>query len=108
MSSESFKAFADKLQHDEALQKEVHTAGDQNGIALEKLTNIAAAHGYEFTVEDVSSELEDAQLEGVAGGLARTLGRMDIPSTLSTSQTYFKFQTYNVSGSTYLKIDLAP
>lgn len=105
MSNGSFKAFASQLQQDEALRQEVQDASDQNGIAVETLARIAAGHGFTFTADDVSNELSDAQLEGVAGGLARSLGRMDLTTSLNTSTSFLKIATYDLSGTTYIKID---
>lgn len=72
MSTESFKAFAARLREDPGLQDEVRSASGDEGISVETLAALAEGYGFHFTVEDVSNELSDAQLEGVAGGLGRT------------------------------------
>lgn len=102
MSTDSFKAFATKIQEDENLRKEIQAASDEKGISADQLAGIAAGHGYEFTVDDVSSELSDAELEGVAGGMARA----DVSTSLNTLNTAYKIESYNISGTTFLKLDI--
>lgn len=68
MGTKSFNAFVAKLQEDESLREEIRAAGTEDGIHVDDLSSIARAHGYEFTVDDVSEELDDAQLDSVAGG----------------------------------------
>lgn len=69
MSLDAFKSFIEKVQQDEALQKELRAAGGAQGMGIAELATFAAGKGYQFKAEDVSGELNPSQLEGVAGGL---------------------------------------
>lgn len=68
MSSESFKKFQAQVQQDDTLKQEFRAASGEGGMPVDKLVAFAASKGYDFEVEDVSSELSDEQLESVAGG----------------------------------------
>ncbi len=68
MSSESFKKFQAQVQRDDRLKQEFRAAAGEGGMGVDKLVAFAAGKGYDFKVEDVSSELSDEQLESVAGG----------------------------------------
>lgn len=68
MSSESFKKFMEKVRSDEGLKTELRAAGSAAGMPVEAMVAFAAGKGYDFKVEDVSSELTDKQLDAVAGG----------------------------------------
>ena len=75
MSKDALSAFLTKVAGDAALQAELRTATGVEGdsIRAEDLVSFAAAHGYDFTVEDVREtdlELEESELEGVTGGTA--------------------------------------
>ncbi len=69
MSSESFKAFMAKVDGDQALREKLRTAGGDAGVSAQALAEFAKGHGYSFTAEDVTGELSDADLQGVAGGI---------------------------------------
>jgi predicted ribosomally synthesized peptide with nif11-like leader len=69
MSNESFRAFMAKVQKDEGLKQELRAAGGADGMSVEAVAAFAVRKGYEFKVQDVSSELSDKQLDAVAGGL---------------------------------------
>ena len=71
MSNERFKKFMEKVQSDESLRQELRAAGGDAGMPIEAVVAFAASKGYEFKVEDVSSELSDTALENVAGGGAQ-------------------------------------
>jgi predicted ribosomally synthesized peptide with nif11-like leader len=71
MSNESFKKFMEKVQSDQSLKQELRAAGGDAGMPVAAVVAFAAGKGYEFKVEDVSSELSDAALENVAGGGAQ-------------------------------------
>jgi len=92
MSSESFKTFLAKVQHDEGLRQELRAAGGEAGMPVEAVVAFAAGKGYEFKVEEVSSELSDRQLNSVAGGI--NWGDGSLSSTTGGLP------------SSYLKIDL--
>jgi len=87
MSNESFKTFLAKVQKDEGLRSELRAAGGEAGMPVEAVVAFAAGKGYDFKVEDVSSELSDTQLDSVAGG----------------GLTSYKLESYNLN--TFLKID---
>jgi len=75
MSSDAFQAFLKKVEEDEDLRRALDGASGEKGIPAETFLAMAAERGYEFTVDDVSDELNDAELDAVAGGLARTMVR---------------------------------
>ena len=83
MSGESFKKFMEKVQEDESLKQELRAAGSASGMPVEAVVAFAAGKGYDFKVEDVSSELTDKQLDSVAGGAYDAFLKFD------SLQTYF-------------------
>jgi predicted ribosomally synthesized peptide with nif11-like leader len=81
MSIEAVAEFTNKLAEDQSLQAEIKSAiDDKVGLeASQMVSEIGAKHGYEFTAEEAetlrqlvlaheSGELNDDQLEAVAGG----------------------------------------
>jgi predicted ribosomally synthesized peptide with nif11-like leader len=73
MSVESFNAFMAKVEEDQQLRDKLRAAGGDVGLPVQALAEFAGRHGYSFTAEDVTGELSDAQLEGVAGGMGRMI-----------------------------------
>jgi predicted ribosomally synthesized peptide with nif11-like leader len=71
MGNNSFKMFLAKIQNDESMKQELRAASGETTMPVEALIAFAAGKGYEFKVEDVSSELSDAALDNVAGGGAQ-------------------------------------
>lgn len=69
MSNESFKAFMTKVVEDPGLREQLRAAGGDAGVSAQALADFAKGHGYSFTAEDVTGELSDKDLEGVAGGI---------------------------------------
>ena len=69
MSKENLEHFMKQVADSEDLQAKI---GEE--ITGDGLVALGAAHGCEFTIDDVqaSAELSDAQMEGVAGGLIQT------------------------------------
>jgi predicted ribosomally synthesized peptide with nif11-like leader len=78
MSSETFRMFLAKLENDEGLRKELRAAGGDANIPAEVLIAFAAGKGYAFGLEDVVDELDDRQLEAVAGGSTNSLNDQDM------------------------------
>ena len=81
MSIQSVTEFINKLPGDQSLQEEVKsaTANKEITLASQAVAELAARHGYEFTAEEAmqvhqalsaeeSDELNEEQLEAVAGG----------------------------------------
>ena len=100
MSIESLKTFMAQVQQDADLRQKLADIADDDGIPLEALAKIAAEKGYEFSVEDISGELSDEQLEAVAGGLARTT----LTTTSLKGEVIPKIDLFQVpSGDLYLK-----
>ena len=66
MSKENLERFMTQVADSEDLQAKI---GEE--ITGDALVALGAAHGCEFSIEDVqaSTELSDAQMEAVAGGL---------------------------------------
>jgi predicted ribosomally synthesized peptide with nif11-like leader len=92
MSRESFKTFMAKVQQDKGLRQELRAAGGEAGMPAEAIVAFAADKGYEFKVEDISSELTDAQLDSVAGGMSDTMKQASLSTYLSSAGSMmFKF-----------------
>ena len=64
MSEEQLKAFLEKVKGDTTLQEKLKGAKSP-----EDVVGIAKEHGHEFTADKLS-QLSEAELEGVAGGLS--------------------------------------
>ena len=67
MSEEQLKAFLEKVKGDTSLQEKLKAAADANAVIA-----IAKEAGFSISADDLTkaqSELSDAELEGVAGGL---------------------------------------
>ena len=62
MSEEQLKAFIAKVKEDSNLQEKLKAAK-----LPENVVDIAKAHGYEFTADEIT-ELSEEELENVAGG----------------------------------------
>lgn len=73
MSNASFKAFMAKVDQDAGLRETLRAAGGDSGLPLQAVAEIAAGQGYSFTAADVTGELSERQLDGVAGGLSFNL-----------------------------------
>jgi predicted ribosomally synthesized peptide with nif11-like leader len=75
MSKESLAEFYSAVAEDAALQDEIRAAaegtGDEATVSAAQLVEIASARGFEFTEEEALGvvELDDDELEAVAGGL---------------------------------------
>jgi predicted ribosomally synthesized peptide with nif11-like leader len=71
MSKENLEQFMKQVADSEDLQAKI---GKE--ITGDALVALGAAHGCEFSIEDVQAgaELSDAELEGVAGGLSAGQG----------------------------------
>lgn len=98
MSRQAFEEFMQKLAGDEALRGEASAlARDDGSVPLSSLADLAAANGYRFSVEDVSGELGDEQLDAVAGGVRFSTGK-PIPAfelfTTSTGEYLLKIEWY--------------
>ena len=68
MSEEQLKAFLAKAKDDQSIQDKLKAAKSP-----EDVVSIAKEHGYEFTANKMT-DLSEAQLEGVAGGISTSLG----------------------------------
>lgn len=92
MSSESFQAFVQKVTDDPGLREQLRAAGGDDGLSLQALAEFAKHHGFEFAASDVTGELSDAQLGGVAGGiligLNQSLTMYKLSPTLSVTSDY--------------------
>ncbi|HIL84166.1 MAG TPA: Nif11-like leader peptide family natural product precursor [Pseudomonadales bacterium] len=68
MSKESLDQFMNQVADSEKLQTRIG-----EGIDSETLIALGAEHGCEFSADDLTAEAElsDAELDGVAGGLAQ-------------------------------------
>jgi predicted ribosomally synthesized peptide with nif11-like leader len=70
MTKQVFQKFMAKVAQDAQLQREVEAlAKDDKGVPASALAALAARKGFTFSVEDVSNELSEEELAGVAGGL---------------------------------------
>ena len=83
MSKENLERFMTRVADSKELQAKI---GEE--ITGDALVALGAAHGCEFSIEDVDVQggaaLSDKQLEGVAGGAVFVLG--DMPSKLRLSR----------------------
>jgi predicted ribosomally synthesized peptide with nif11-like leader len=77
MGSDAVDRFYECLAEDEDMQKAYTEAMDR--VCVEAVAGFAADNGFEFTTDELaeswacrSDELSDEDLEGVAGGTART------------------------------------
>jgi predicted ribosomally synthesized peptide with nif11-like leader len=71
MTSKAFKDFVSKVAADDSMKQELKALTDDDGkVGMDEVVGLAAQHGYEFSVEDISSELDDDQLDKVGGGAA--------------------------------------
>ena len=70
MSKENFEQFMKQVADSEELQAKI---GKE--ITGDALVALGAAHGFEFSIEDVQAgaELGDAELEGVSGGIRQAI-----------------------------------
>jgi predicted ribosomally synthesized peptide with nif11-like leader len=59
MSIESYRAFTARIEEDSKLRELMLGAASSDGMSVERLTSIASAHGYQFSVRDVSLELSE-------------------------------------------------
>lgn len=85
MSGEAFKAFVAKVAEDQGLRDKLRAAGGDVGMSAQALADFAKGNGYTFTAEDVTGELSDRQLEGVAGGILIGLNQPALGDKLSPS-----------------------
>jgi predicted ribosomally synthesized peptide with nif11-like leader len=83
MSNESFKAFMTKVAADPGLREQLRAAGGEAGLSSQALADFAKGQGYAFTAEDVTGELSDKDLEGVAGGILIGLNQPTLTDKLS-------------------------
>ncbi|WP_186540313.1 Nif11-like leader peptide family natural product precursor [Synechococcus sp. BIOS-E4-1] len=63
MSEEQFKAFMEKVKSDTILQEKLKVAANPDAVLA-----IAREAGFEVSDDDLTKELTEAELEGVAGG----------------------------------------
>ena len=66
MSEEQLKAFLEKVQGDTSLQEKLKAAADSVAVLA-----IAKENGFDLSADDLKkaqSDIEDAELEGAAGG----------------------------------------
>ncbi|QNJ20681.1 nif11-like leader peptide domain protein [Synechococcus sp. A18-25c] len=72
MSEEQLKAFLEKVKGDTSLEEKLQAAADANAVA-----EIAKEAGFDLSADclkKAQSDIEDAELEGAAGGWLGTLG----------------------------------
>ena len=82
MSIEAVNQFLTKVNQEPQLQAEVNCAIETENVC-QLVTELGAKHGYEFTIEEfsqqieqmqkVTGELSEEELETVAGGIAPAL-----------------------------------
>lgn len=83
MSVEQVKKFYEQIQEEEDLQSEFEGPETEEAL-VEKAVALGSEHGFEFSAEDVKTvmeqaraeaeELDEAELEDVAGGLPSNAG----------------------------------
>jgi hypothetical protein len=71
MTREAQEKFFRDLSDDEQMQQELQQRyGTDDGVPSEDVERFAAEKGYEFSFEEESGELSEAELEGATGGLS--------------------------------------
>jgi predicted ribosomally synthesized peptide with nif11-like leader len=78
MSTQDANAFLTEVGRDASIRNELRSATESDGDSLraDALVGVGAKHGYHFTMDEVrqatagirNAELDEAQLESVAGG----------------------------------------
>ena len=86
MSKEHLEQFVKQVADSEVLQAKIGME-----ITGDALVALGAAHGCDFSIEDVqaSAELSDAQMEGVAGGLMQTNRKSQISRKVTVDLPIF-------------------
>ena len=84
MSKENFEHFMKQVADSQELQAKIGAE-----ITGDALVALGAAHGCEFSIEDVQAgaELSDEALEGVAGGLVKGNPIATVPASCVSSGT---------------------
>ena len=79
MSEEQLKAFIEKVQSDTNLQERLKAAKSPDDVI-----SIAKEQGHEFSADHISqfSELNDDELDGIAGGKAIGYGDTNRPKSI--------------------------
>lgn len=79
MSEEQFKAFLEKVKGDPRLQEELKAAKSSDEVI-----SIAKEQGHDFSADHISqfSELNDDELDGIAGGKAIGYGNTNRPKSI--------------------------
>jgi predicted ribosomally synthesized peptide with nif11-like leader len=90
MSNESFKAFMTKVAADPGLREQLRAAGGDTGVSAQALADFAKGQGFSFTVADVTDELSDTDLEGVAGGILIGLDQPTLTHKLSPTYSVLR------------------
>jgi predicted ribosomally synthesized peptide with nif11-like leader len=105
MSSESFRKFMEKVEHDAGLRQELQARSGEFGMPVEAVVAFAATKGYSFKAEDVSTELtgtplapfkgelSEASLKTIAGGAdpPEPIMPAGLSTYLSDGRLMFKF-----------------
>jgi predicted ribosomally synthesized peptide with nif11-like leader len=102
MSTESFKSFMARVSTDPALRDSLRAAAP-DGMSAEQLAQAGATHGFKFAASDVTDELSEADLEGVAAGAIDTHIKHEgikFGALGGLNQNAFKFFKWTPSGST--------
>lgn len=94
MSKQAYDDFMKQLQGDTALQREMKEQLKtlEEGVPASEVANFAAAKGYQFSVEDISGELDEEALNAVAGGLSYlNIGTIQLDTYYKVDSLYLKF-----------------
>ena len=105
MSQDALARFLGQLNSDDALWSALEEKfGDlDKGVPADQVMAFAASRGYEFDVTDISDEISEDALEGVAGGLSLSTGDFttmkynfeEVKVTYSISPTIFTAIKYD-------------
>ena len=103
MSGSVFEDFVDELAANGQLQEDLYgLADDDDMIEFSDVVQFANSHGYEFAAEEFDTELSDADLESIAGGVSPVLPKLEIQ--LSSSNLDSQFIKIDVrDGALFLK-----
>jgi predicted ribosomally synthesized peptide with nif11-like leader len=97
MSKQSLNAFRTKLAADENLRNEMTRVlsqdGKKNSASVDEMVAFARSHGFDLTPQDVQQtmELDDNELDSVAGGIIGETGLQLQSSSLNFSISSYSF-----------------
>ena len=79
MANRMFEDFVDQLTASGQLQDELYELADDDGVVgMDEVADFARGHGFEFSAEELTDELDDDQLDAIAGGGTLSYPKVEI------------------------------